>query len=141
MTNAVSLVAELGDITRFRRPPQLFDYAGMVSSEYSSRDQRRQGGITKTGNPHVRRAITEAAWAYRYPPAFKGRLAQQKQGAPQWLVDISWRAQDRLHRRYRAMVRAHKPTPVGVTAVARELLGFVWEIAQEVEQRQMAMAS
>lgn len=141
LVNAVTLVAELGDITRFRRPPQLFDYAGMVSSESSSGDHRRQGGITKTGNRHVRRAVTEAAWAYRYPPSFKGRLAVQRQGAPQWLADISWRAQERLHHRYRAMIKAHKPTPVGLTAVARELLGFVWEIAQEVETRKLEVAS
>ena len=141
LVNAVTLVAELGDITRFRRPPQLFDYAGMVSSEFSSGDRHRRGGITKAGNAHVRRAVTEAAWAYRYPPAFKGRLALQKQGAPQWLSDISWRAQERLHHRYRAMIKAHKPTPVGLTAVARELLGFVWEIAREVEVRKLEVAS
>jgi len=139
--NAVTLVAELGDLMRFARPAQLFSYSGMVPAEYSSGGERHQGGITKTGNRHVRRALTEAAWAYRYPPSFKGRLALQRQGTPQWLVDLSWRAQERLHRRYRAMIKAHKPTPVGLTAVARELLSFVWELAHELEQRDLKVAS
>ncbi|HET6344423.1 MAG TPA: IS110 family transposase, partial [Myxococcota bacterium] len=95
--NAVTLVAELGDLMRFARPAQLFSYAGLVPAEYSSGGERHQGHITKAGNRHVRRALTEAAWAYRYPPSFRGRLALQRQGAPQWLVDLSWRAQERLH--------------------------------------------
>ena len=139
--NAVTLVAELGDLMRFARPAQLFSYSGMVPAEYSSGGERHQGHITKAGNRHVRRALTEAAWAYRYPPSFKGRLALQREGAPQWLVDLSWRAQERLHHRYRAMIKAHKPTPVGLTAVARELLGFVWELAHELEQRDLKVAS
>ena len=138
---AVTIVAELGDLLRFRRPAQLFSFVGMVPTEHSSGDSRHQGRITKTGNAHVRRILTEAAWAYRYPPAFKGRLRQQRDGAPQWLADISWRAQQRLHHRYRAMVKAHKPIPVGLTAVARELLAFIWEVAQETERRQLQLAS
>lgn len=139
--NAVTIVAELGDLMRFARPAQLFSYVGMVPAEYSSGGERHQRGITKAGNRHVRRALTEAAWAYRYPPSFKGRLALQREGAPQWLTDLSWRAQVRLHRRYRAMIKARKPAPVGLTAVARELLSFVWELAHELEQRDLKLAS
>jgi transposase len=83
----------------------------------------------------------EAAWAYRYRPSFKGRFALQRQGAPQWLVDTSWRAPQRLHSRYRAMIRAHKPMPVGLTAVGGEFLCFVLEIAQEVQRTELALAS
>lgn len=138
---AISLVAELGDLLRFRRPAQLFSYAGLVPAEYSSGDHRHQSGITRTGNAHVRRILAEAAHAYRFPPAFKGRLRTQRQGAPQWLVDISWRAQQRLHQRYRALTKAHKPIPVALTAVARELLAFIWEIGQYIERRELRLAS
>jgi transposase len=138
--NSVTVVAELGDLLRFRKPAQLFAYVGLVPSEDSSGESRRQGSITKAGNHHLRRALVESAWSYRYPPAFKNRLRQLRQGAPQWLVDLSWRAQDRLHRRYRSLIRANKPKPVALTAIARELLAFIWELAHELERRQLALA-
>lgn len=134
--SAVTLVAEVGDLTRFAKPSQLFSYAGLVPSEYSSGETIRRGSITKAGNAHLRRVLVEAAWAYRYPPAFKGRLAALKKGHPQWLVDISFRAQERLHLRCRSLTRRGKLPQVAVTAIARELSGFVWEIAAELNQRQ-----
>ena len=139
--NAATLVAELGDLARFDRPKQLFSFVGLVPGEYSSGDYRRRGGITKAGNHHVRRALVEAAWAYRYPPSVKGRLAVHAKQSPQWLVDLGWRAQDRLHRRYRALLRANKPNQIAITAVSRELLAFIWEVAREVRGRRLVLAS
>ncbi|CAB3391264.1 IS110 family transposase [Kyrpidia spormannii] len=131
---AVSLVAEVGEFSRFRNPRQLMAYAGLVPKEYSSGARRWQGGITKTGNAHLRRVLVEAAWSYRYKPAIKGQIRKRQEGQPAKITDIAWRAQDRLHRKYRKMVGKGKPIGVSVTAVARELLGFVWAIACEVER-------
>lgn len=133
---AVTMVAEVGSFHRFRNPRPLMAYAGVVPSEHSSGASRRQGGITKTGNAHLRRVLVEAAWAYRYPPAIKGNLRQRQQGQSGEVQAIAWQAQHRLHRRYRRMTARGKPRPVTVTAVARELLGFVWSIACQVEQEQ-----
>lgn len=135
---AVSLVAEIGKFSRFQSPRQLMAYAGLVSREYSSGSSRWQGGITKTGNSHVRFAVTEAAWSYRYQPALKGDLRKRQEGKSPQAQLIAWKAQDRLHRKYFRMISRGKDSGVTVTAVARELLGFVWAIACQAEHAQEA---
>ena len=132
MTTAVTLVAELGDMRRFSRPSEMMAYAGLVPSEHSSGGDRRRGGITRTGNAHVRRVLVESAWHYRHRPAVKGALAKRSAGLPTGVQTIAWKAQHRLHRRYRNLTGRSKPKQVVVTGLARELLGFVWAIAQAV---------
>jgi transposase len=131
---AVTLVTELGTFTRFRKATQLMSYAGLTSSEHTSGSRRRQGAITKCGNAHVRRVIVEAAWQYQYQP--RQTAAQQKRagGTSERSRAIAWAAQSRLCPRYRALVARGKPTTVAVTAVARELLGFLWAIGRDTEQ-------
>lgn len=128
---AMTTLAELGDITRFDSPRQLMAYLGLVPSEHSSGPTRHQGGITKTGNGHVRRVLVEAAWAYRYP-ARKTRVIQRRaeHTSPE-VQGIAWKAQKRLCGRYRHLMKAGKRNQVAVTAVARELAGFMWAIAHE----------
>ena len=134
----ISLVAEVEKFSRFRSPKQLMAYAGLVPREYSSGSSRWQGGITKTGNTHVRFAVTESAWSYRHKPALKGALRKRQEGKNPQAQMIAWKAQDRLHPKYFRMVSRGKESSVAVTAVARELLGFVWAIACQVEQAQDA---
>lgn len=130
---AVALVAEIGKFSRFQNPKQLMAYAGLVPIESSSGLSRWQGGITKTGNAHVRWLVTESGWSYRYRPAVKGDILRRQQGQPPQVQDIAWKAQNRLHRKYIGMVSRGKPSGVAVTGVARELLGFIWAIACHVE--------
>ncbi|GMA62167.1 IS110 family transposase [Alicyclobacillus fastidiosus] len=132
---ATSLVAEVGEFRRFRNPKQLMAYAGLVPSEYSSGVSRKQGRITKSGNAHLRRVLGEAAWCYRYKPAIKGKIRKRQEGQSPKVQDIAWRAQDRLHRKYVKMILRGKHHNVAVTSVARELLGFIWAIACEVERQ------
>ena len=129
---AVTVVAEIGDLTRFPNPRHLMAYAGVVPSERSSGAHRRQGGITKTGNAHLRRVIGEAAWAYRYRPAVRAPLRARHTDLDPAVVAIAWKAQHRLHHRYRQMTARGKPHNQVVTAVGRELLGFMWAIAREL---------
>jgi len=129
---AVTTVAELGDLGRFGNPSELMGYLGLVPSEHSSGGRRRQGSITKTGNGHARRALIEAAWSYRFPPKVSRALLKRQEGLSRRICDISWEAQLRLCSRYRAMVGRGKLSQVAVTAVARELAGFMWAIAREV---------
>ncbi len=131
---ATSLVAEIGEFSRFQNPRQLMAYAGLVPKEYSSGASRWQGGITKTGNAHVRHSLTEASWSYRYTPAVKGEIRKRQEGKSPEVKNIAWKAQNRLHRKYARMVSRGKPHSVAVTAVARELLGFIWAIACTTEQ-------
>ncbi|MFB5192718.1 IS110 family transposase [Alicyclobacillus fastidiosus] len=130
---ATSLVAEVGEFKRFRNPKQLMAYAGLVPREYSSGSSRWQGGITKTGNSHLRRVLGEAAWCYRYKPAVKRAIKKRQEGQSPKVQDIAWWAQDRLHRKYTRMVSRGKHHNVVVTSVSRELLGFIWAIACDVE--------
>ena len=133
MVAAATLVAELGDITRFTKPSQLMAYLGLVPSENSSGGKRRQGGITKAGNEAARRMLIEAAWSYRFPARI-GRaqlIRQEKLAKP--VRDIAWKAQERLCRRYRKFARAGKLPTVITAAIARELAGFVWAIANQVQ--------
>lgn len=138
---AVTLVAEVGKFSRFRNPKQLMAYAGLVPREYSSGNSRWQGGITKTGNAHVRWIVTESAWSYRYKPAVKGDIRRRQEGQSPHVQEIAWRAQDRLHRKYYRMMSRGKAPTVSATAVARELLGFVWAIAIFIENEQAAINS
>ena len=133
-TTAVTIVAELGEIGRFDRPTQLMAYAGLVPSEHSSGQSRRLGGITKTGNSHLRRVVVEAAWHYRHLPRVGVDLKRRQAGLDPSITAISWRAQSRLNRKYRRMVGRDKPKQKAVVAVARELPGFIWELARAVQQ-------
>jgi len=125
---ALSLVAELYNFARFDSPRKLMAYLGLVPSEHSSGGQRRQGGITKTGNGHVRRLLVESSWHYRNKPHSSYYLRSRQKDAPAWVVTIAERAQHRLHQRYWRLVNRGKPTPKAVTAVAREMVGFIWSV-------------
>lgn len=124
--SAMILVVEVVDFQRFHRPRQLMAYLGLVPSEHSSGDAQRRGALTKAGNTHVRRALVEAAWHYRHRPSLGGALAARSHGQPRDVLAQAWRAQQRLHRRYRHLVGHGKRPPVAVAAVARELVGFLW---------------
>ena len=136
---ALALLAELGDITRFPAPRALMAFLGLTPSEHSSGEHRRRGGITKAGNTHARRLLVEAAWHQRHAPRPSSRLQRRRTGQPLWAVGIADRAHARLHRRYRHLVSTNKPTSKAVTAVARELAGFLWAALQEQARRQSAM--
>jgi transposase len=131
-TVAVTIVAELGDLTRFDNPRQLMSYLGLTPSEYSSGERRRQGSITKTGNTHARRALVEGAWAYRYPAKVSRHLQLRLEKRPKAVQDISWTAQVRLCKRYRKLSARGKHANQVVVAIARELIAFMWAIAKEV---------
>ena len=131
-TVAVTIVAELGDLTRFDNPRQLMSYLGLTPSEYSSGERRRQGSITKTGNTHARHALVEGAWAYRYPAKVSRHLQLRLEKLPKAVQDISWKAQVRLCKRYRKLSARGKHANQVVVAVARELIAFMWAIAKEV---------
>ena len=131
-TVAVTLVAAMGDLTRFDSPRELMKYLGLIPSEYSSGAQRRQGSITKAGNTHARRVLVEGAWAYRYPAKVSRHLQLRLEKQPKVIQDISWKAQVRLCKRYRRLVARGKHANVVTAAIARELIGFMWAIAQEV---------
>ena len=129
---AVGLVAEIGDFAAFDHPRRLASYLGLVASEQSTGERRRQGSITKAGSGHARRLLVEAAWHYRRPPRVSLTLRRRQAGQPPAAIDAAWRAQLRLHRRWAHLdaARAKKRTTVAV-AVARELACFVWEIANQ----------
>ena len=131
-TVAVTVVAELGDLTRFDNPKQLMSYLGLTPSEYSSGERRRQGSITKTGNTHARHALVEGAWAYRYPAKVSRHLQLRLEKLPKAAQDISWKAQVRLCKRYRKLSARGKHANQVVVAIARELIAFMWAIAKEV---------
>jgi len=128
---AMTVVAELGDITRFDSPRQLMAYVGEVPSEYSTGRSRRLGAITKTGNGHVRRVLTQAAWCYRFPARKTAHLQRRAEQASDEVQAIAWKAQKRLCGRYRHLSARGKHSGKVITAVARELLGFMWAIAWE----------
>jgi transposase len=129
---AVTTVAELGDLTRFDNPRELMKFLGLIPSEYSSGERRRQGSITKAGNTHARRALVEGAWAYRYPAKVSRHLQLRLETQPKAVQDISWKAQLRLCKRYRRLMARGKHANQVVVAIARELVGFMWAIARQV---------
>jgi transposase len=132
---AVTVASEIGSLARFAHPRLLMGYSGLVPREHSSGRSIHRGGITKTGNAHLRRVMVEAAWAYRHGPSVTGHLRRRQQGQPPQVTALAWQAQRRLCARYRHFVSRGKPTPQIITAIARELLGFIWAIGREAEQR------
>ena len=126
---AMIVLAELGDISRFESPRQLMAYLGLVPSEHTSGANRRQGGITKTGNSHARRVLVESSWSYRFPARQTAHIKRKAADASDEAKAIAWKAQKRLCGRYRTMSQAGKNTKVVCIAVARELVGFIWAIA------------
>jgi len=138
---AVSIVAEVGRLSRFEKARQLMGYSGLVSSEFSSGNRIQRGGITKTGNAHLRRVIMEAAWAYQRRPWVGGALLKRQHGVEQEIKDLAWKAQWRLYHRYCKLAARGKNKNQIVTAVGRELLGFIWAIAVRIEGRAAACAA
>jgi transposase len=131
-TVAVTMIAEIGDLTRFAKPRQLMAFLGLHPSEYTSGPHRRLGGIAKTGNGHARRALVEGAWAYRFPARVSKQIQARQEHLPEAVRDIAWRAQVRLCKRFQKMIARGKNVNVVVTAVARELAAFMWAIAKQV---------
>jgi hypothetical protein len=127
----VLFLSELGDLTRFPHPRKLMAYLGLLPSEYSSGDTVRKGRITKAGNGHVRWILIEAAQHYLKPPKVSQQLSQRQKGQPRRILEISWQAQNRLYRRYRTLAARGKTHQKAVTAIARELAGFLWAIYHE----------
>jgi transposase len=134
LVTAVTLAAEIGDFGRFLEPRRLMAFVGLVPSEQSTGSKRRQGSITRTGNRHVRWIITEAAWNYRFPPRLSRDLAQRRSAVSPAVRAIAEKAEQRLYRRFLRLLQRGKTPNKVVTAVARELLGFVWAIAQVEEK-------
>lgn len=131
--SAVTVVAELGELSRFSKATQLMSYGGIVASENSSGARTRRGNITKAGNAHLRRVVVEAAWNYRHRPAVGATLRKRQEQVSEEVKEIAWKAQQRLHGRYRKLLAKGKNKGVVVTAVGRELLGFIWAIGTKVE--------
>jgi transposase len=127
---AIVLLAELGDISRFDSPRQLMAYLGLVPSEHSSGKRRRQGAITLTGNSHARRMLVESAWSYRFPARQTMHLKRKAVNASQQAKAIAWRAQKRLCGRYRRLIQAGKNQKLVCVAIARELVGFIWDVVR-----------
>lgn len=136
--SALTLVVETQDFRRFGHAPAYMGLSGLVSSERSSGERVRRGGITKTGNAHLRRILVEAAWAYRQRNVVGTPLAARRRGCPTEILRLARKAQDRLHRKFWRLVSRGKPHQVAVVAVARELAGFVWAMAQHFPAREAA---
>jgi transposase len=132
---AVTVVAEVGSFLRFKKAPQVMGYSGVVPSEYSSGAEVHRGKITKTGNNHLRRILIECAWSYRYKASMSETIKKRQEGQPASIQAIAWKAQVRLCKKCRRLINKGKSGPVAVTAVARELLGFIWAAASEVEKQ------
>jgi transposase len=130
LLTATTVVAEIGDLRRFAGAPQLMAYLGVVPSEHSSGGKRSRGGITKTGNGHVRRVLVEAAWTYRHPARKSAVLQRRAQCTSEAVQTIAWKAQTRLCQRYRLLEGKGKLKVQVCTAIARELAGFIWAIGQ-----------
>lgn len=124
--SALTLLVEVGDFQRFAGAPAFMGFTGLTATERSSGPSRRQGGITKTGNAHLRRVLVEAAWHAGRRPTFGPTFRRRVAGQPPDVVQYVMAAQERLHRRYWRMIQRNKPTQVATVAIARELAGFVW---------------
>jgi transposase len=132
LVNAATLIAELGDLSRFANPRQLMAYLGLVPSEHSSGTSIKRGGLTKAGNSTARRLLIEAAWCHRFPARVSRELLIRQESQPKPIREIAWKAQLRLCARYRRLARTGKPANVVTGAIARELTGFIWAIARHV---------
>ena len=133
--SAVTLAAEIGDLSRFATARELMGYLGLVPSEDSSGERSRRGPITKAGNRRARRILSEAAWSYRYPPRVTSTMRARVEAAPAVARDIAWKAQIRLTGRYRRLSGRSKRSTIVATAIAREMAGFIWAIGRRVEPR------
>ena len=132
--SAVTIAAELGNISsRFESARALMGYSGLFPSEDSSGERIRRGSITKSGNAHLRRIVVESAWSYRHRPSVGAKLRKRQEGVPAEITEIAWKAQNRLHKRYMTLMARGKEQRKTMTAVARELLGFIWTIAIRAE--------
>ncbi len=131
LVSASALLAELGDLSRFQTPRELMGYLGLVPGEHSSGDKVKRAGITKAGNRRARRILVECSWSYRHPPRLGKKKRAKMDAAPAAVQEIAWKAQSRLCARFRALVSKGKQPTVAVTAVARELSGFVWAVSRE----------
>ena len=127
---AVTVVAEVGDFGRFGNPRQLMAYLGLTPSEHSSGASVRRGGITKAGRGLARRALIEGAWSYRMQARVSPKLLARLEALPQAIRDIAWKGQLRMCQRYRHLMAAGKARVVVITAIAREMVGFIWAIAR-----------
>jgi transposase len=130
---AVTVVAEVGDFRRFANPRQLMAYLGLVPSEHSSGSSVRRGGITKAGNALARRVLIEGAWTYRMSARVSRKIHDRLEPLPTAIRDLAWKAQVRLCARYRRLAAAGKPKVVVTTAIAREMVGFIWAIARSAQ--------
>ena len=132
--SAVTIAVELGNITsRFQSARCLMGYSGAFPGEDSSGKRIRRGGITKSGNAHLRRIVVESAWSYRHLPRVGARLRKRQEGLPAEITEIAWKAQNRLHKRFMTLTARGKEQRKTMTAVARELLGFIWAIGIKAE--------
>lgn len=129
---AVTTVAELGDLTRFDHPSPLMQCLGLIPSEYATGERRRQGSITTAGHTPAHRARVEGAWASRDPANVSRHLQLRLEQPPKAIQDISWTAHVRLGKRYRRLLARGKHANQGVVAMARELVGCMWAIANQV---------
>ena len=129
---AVTVVAEVGDFHRFDNPRQLMAYLGLTPSEYSSGATVRRGGITMAGSGLARRVLIEGAWSYRMQPRVSRKLHDRLEALPAAVRDIAWKGQLRMCQRYRRLAAVGKPKVVVTTAIAREMVGFIWAIARMV---------
>jgi transposase len=129
---AMTLLTEIGDWRRFQRPGQLMAYLGLVPSEHSSGEREQRGPITKAGNSRCRHVLVQAAWHYRHRPAVGGRLQQRQRGQPPGVIGHAWKAQHHLYKLYHR-IAGKKSSRIAVVAVARELVGFLWAVMQELE--------
>jgi transposase len=127
---AIGLLVELHGIERFQRARELMSYLGLTPSEYSSADQVRRGGITKTGNQRARRLVTEMSWNQRYPKNVSAALKKRRKGQPDWVIELADKAMQRLHRRFQRLTRRGKDSRIVAVAVAREAAGFIWAVLQ-----------
>ncbi len=132
LVTATALLAEIGELSRFQTPRELMAYLGLVPSEHSTGDKVKRGGITKAGNRRARRLLVECSWSYRHPPRIGKKKLAKVAAAPRAVQEIAWKAQSRLFARFRALTRKGKRPTVVVTAIARELSGFIWAINREV---------
>jgi len=131
VVSAVTIAAEVGDLRRFATASQFMSYVGLVPSENSTGKRRRQGPITRCGNGHLRRIIVEAAWHYRHLPLMSKELRRRNQGLAKGVRQIAWQTQKRLNKRLYHLLHAGKSVQKAMTALARELAGFIWAVGQE----------
>jgi len=129
---ATGMIAELGDLSRFDTPRKLMKYVGLTPSEHSSGNTRKLGSITKCGNGRARRLLVEGAHSYRHAAKISKEMQLRQEGLPKEIIDKAWEAQMRLCRRYERLIMRGKPRNVVITAIAREMIAFVWSISREV---------